>query len=102
MGSYQDLHQKFINFMGKDMVKFQPSPNYKLTYPCLLYSYTGGRTEFAQNYPYMYTRRYTVTLITRDSTSDLPDRFAMTFPMCVHDRSFVTDNLYHHIFTLYY
>lgn len=102
MGSRLDLHQKFINFMGKDMVKFQPSPNYKLTYPCLLYDYTGGRTEFSDNYPYVYCRRYTVTLISRDGESDLPDRFAMTFPMCVHDRSFITENLYHHIFTLYY
>lgn len=102
MGSRLDLQQKFIDFMGKDMVKYQPSPSKNLTYPCLLYQYTGGRTEFSDNYPYTYRRRYTITLITRDADSDLPDRFAMTFPMCVHDRSFVTDNLYHHIFTLYY
>lgn len=102
MASRLDLQRKLEAFMEGGMVKYQPSPSYKLTYPCIIYDYTGGRTRFSDNYPYNYRRRYTLTIITRDPDSDLPDRFAMTFPMCVHDRTFVVDNLYHHVFTMYH
>lgn len=102
MGSYLDLQKKLEDFMEGGMVKFQPSPSFRLTYPCIIYDYTGGRTNFSNNMPYTYRRRYTVTLITREADTDLPDRFAMSFPMCVHDRSYVADNLYHHVFTLYH
>lgn len=102
MASRLDLQQELEEFMEGGLVKFQPPPSYQLTYPCIVYDYTGGRTEFSDNKPYMYTPRYTITIITREASMDLPTRFAMRFPMCVHDRSFKTDNLRHHIFTLYY
>lgn len=102
MASRLDLQSKLKEFMNGGMVKFQPPPSVQLTYPCIVYSYSGGRTEFSDNDPYTYTKRYTVTIITRDPDSDLPDKFAMSFRMCVHDRSYVADGLYHHVFTLYF
>lgn len=101
MASYLDLQKKFEDFMEGRMVKFQPPPSYHLTYPCIIFSYTRGRTRFSDNMPYNYNRGYMVTIITRESDTDLPDRFAMSFPMCVHDRSYIADNLHHHVFTLY-
>ncbi len=102
MASRLDLQYKLEALMNGGMVKFQPPPSVKLTYPCIIFSYTGGRTEFSDNMPYFYKRRYTITYITRDANSEFPDRFAMIFPMCVHDRSYTADGLYHHVFTLYF
>lgn len=102
MASRLALQSKLEEIMQGGMVKFQPPPTVHLTYPCAIYDYSGGRTEFSDNTPYMYTRRYTVMLITRDADSDLPDKIAMSFRMCVHDRSYTADGLYHHVFTLYF
>ncbi len=102
MASRLDLQSKLEELMDGGMVKFQPPPSVQWTNPCIVYSYTGGRTEFSDNDPYMYTRRYTIMLITRNSDSDLPDKIAMSFRMCVHDRSYTADGLYHHVFTLYF
>lgn len=102
MASRLDLQSKLEEFMNGGMVKFQPPPSVQLTYPCIIFSYAGGRTEFSDNSPYMYTQRYTITIITRDANSNLPDKFAMSFKMCVYDRPYIADGLYHHVFTLYF
>lgn len=84
------------------LVKYQPPPDYKLRYPCLIYERSNGKTVFAANRPYTFTNRYTVTIIDRNPDTDYVEMMAMHFPMCVMDRSFTADGLNHYVFTLYY
>lgn len=84
------------------MVKYQPPPSYKLTYPCCLYEQSNGKTQFAANMPYTFTKKYTVTIIDRNPDTDYVEMMAMHFPMCVMDRAYAVDGLNHYVFTLYW
>lgn len=83
-----------------DHVYFEPPEGKKLEYPCIIYERSSGLTNFANNLPYMFNYRYTVTEIDRDPDSDIPSMIAK-LPMCTFDRGFVSDNLYHKVFTIY-
>lgn len=73
-----------------------------MSYPCIVYAVDRARTEFAGNMPFMYTKRYQVTVIHDDPNSDIPDKIGKGFPMCVFDRAFTANNKHHSVFTLYF
>lgn len=84
------------------MVKFQPPPDYKFTYPCCRYELSNGTTRFANNMPYTFTKRYNVTIIDRNPDTNYVEMMAMRFPMCTMDRAYIADGLNHYVFTLFY
>lgn len=84
------------------MVKYQPPPGYKLTYPCAVYEQGNGKTTFANNRPYTFTSKYTVKIIDPNPDTPYVEIMAMRFPMCVMDRTFIVDNLNHYVFTIYW
>ena len=103
MAQRLDLQAELEDMMGPGvMVKFQPPPGYKLTYPCCLYEQSNGNTKFAANRPYVFTKKYTVTIIDRNPDTVYPEIMAMRFPMCVMDRAYPADGLNHYVFTLYW
>lgn len=103
MAQRLDLQAELEDLMGAGkMVKFQPPPNYKLTYPCCLYELSSGTTRFADNYPYTFKKRYSVTIIDRNPDTDYVEMMAMRFQMCTMDRAYSADGLNHYVFTLYY
>lgn len=103
MGQRLDLQMKLEDLMGAGrLVKFQPPPNTELTYPCILYEQSNGKTRFANNYPYTFRKKYTVTLIDPDPDSVYVEMLATSFQMIVMDRTYVADNLNHYVFTLYW
>lgn len=81
-------------------VYFEPPEGKKMEYPCIVYERASGITEFANNLPYMFNYRYTVTVIDKDPDSDLPGMIAK-LKMCTFDRGFISDNLYHKVFTIF-
>lgn len=103
-----ELHQAFEQILveAKEQtnrdgrVYFQPESNITLEYPCIVYERAQARTEFAENRPYRYTKRYTVTVIDQDVDSPIPDLIA-ALPQCTHDRFFVNDQLNHDVFDVY-
>lgn len=101
MGRRVDLHELLVAAVGSRHVYFQPPSGYQLSYPCIVYEREKIGTLFANNRPFCHSNRYSVTVIDQDPESPIPGRIA-EFPMCVHDRQFVSDNLYHDVFTLYY
>lgn len=91
------------NLLGAGvMVKFQPPPGYKLSYPCCIYEQSNGDTKFGDNRPYIFTKKYSLTIIDRNPDTDLVELVAMHFPMCRMDRTFIADGLNHYVFTLYW
>lgn len=101
MGQRLDLHEVLCNILGSRNVYFQPPTGFRMPYPCIVYKREKIDTRFAGNKPYLHTNRYSVTVIDQDPESQIPNGIA-DLPMCVHDRQFVNDNLYHDVFTLYY
>lgn len=102
MGTRLDLHQELTDILGSSHAYYQPPESIKLTYPCIVYSRSSGDTDFADNSPYRFTRRYQITVIDKDPDSDIPDKIATHFPMCVFDRVYMSDNLNHFVLNLYY
>lgn len=103
MAQRLDLQGCLEDLMGAGvMVRFQPPPNVKLTYPCCLYERSNGKTTFAGNMPYTFTNKYTVTIIDRNPDSIYVEKMAMTFPMCVMDRAYAADGLNHFVYTIFW
>jgi len=107
MGTRLDLQQELQNFIGvradgKQNVYFQPPEAMKLVYPCIVYKRSSGETKYAGDMAYIFTNQYDVTVITNDPDSDLVQRMIRAFPMIRHSAFFVSNNLNHDNFVLYY
>ena len=84
-----------------DHVYFQPPNNIEIKFPCIRYERDSDLSEFAGNRPYVYVRRYQVTVIDRDPDSSIADQVE-GLPLCRFDRFFAADNLNHFVFTLFF
>lgn len=99
MGSRLKLQEELENLLGTRNVYFQPPPSLKMKYPCIVYEKARLNTQFADNKPYKIDKVYYVTCIDDDPDSELPDKLA-NFPLSVHQRYYVSDNLYHNQFRI--
>lgn len=100
MARSQDLQNELETLC--ENVYFQPPETVKLVYPCIVYTRATGETLFANNRKFYHTDGYELTVIDRDPDRELADKVFMHFTSCREDRSFVSDNLYHNVYTLYY
>lgn len=101
MGQRLDLQKILTDILGTNHVYFQPPESIKLVYPCIVYQYETADTQFADDNPYIFMRRYQVTVIDPDPDSDIPSKIAK-LPRCLNDRNFTSDNLNHYVFKLYH
>lgn len=98
-----ELHEELVALAGSSFrVYYQPPTGTHINYPCIIYERDGGLSVYADDMSYSYTQRYTVTVITRDPDCELPYVILEHFKMCRVDRTFVNDNLYHDVLTVYY
>lgn len=104
MASRLSLHQKLLALLpaGKQYVYFQPPESTKMSYPCIVYARSSGDTKYADNIPYNYTKAYDITVIDKDPDSAIVDAMFTAFPMSRYNRHFVSDNLNHDVFVVYY
>lgn len=101
MGKRLDLQAKLVTLLDAPNVYFQPKANVQLVYPCIIYSKDYVKPIFADNIPYSNLQRYQITVIYLDPDSDIPSKVGL-LPMCKFSRSFVSDNLYHDVYSLYF
>lgn len=97
-----DLHNKLKSLIGNNNVYLQPPENYKLQYPCVLYTPEVGNVTKANNRIYKYDKCYTLTFIYPDFRENIETIFLSAFEYCTLNRMFVSDNLYHYVFTIYF
>lgn len=102
MAKRSQLHEQLCHILGSRHVYFQPPETVKLIYPCIIYNLAGSAVDYADNQAYSYTNQYDVLLITKDAENSLTRDLAMAFPMIRHSRHFISDNLQHDSYTLYY
>lgn len=88
-------------FLESRNVYNQPPTKLKMKYPCIVYELSDIITKFADNYPYKTDKKYSVTYITTEPDDPIVDKLAL-LPKCEFDRQFVSDNLYHFVFTIFY
>lgn len=102
MASRLELQVELETILGTKNVYFQPPESKKLIYDCIVYNRSNIASMKADNYNYINTNRYDVTYIYRDPDSEIPMKILEHFPYCTFSRHFVTDNLYHDVFSLYF
>lgn len=103
MKTWNELQEILQGILGNDgKAYFQPPENIKLKYPCMVFERTNALISYADNNPYQVTKRYTVTLITKSADNDKYLDQLLQLPMCTFDRQFVTDNLVHDVFNIYF
>ena len=96
-----ELHAKLKEILGSSNVYFQPPNNLHMKYPCIIYKHTDYYTKQADNLRYFMKKQYTLTVITKDPDSPIPDKI-LKLPYTRFDRSYEADNLYHKVITIYY
>lgn len=95
-----DLHELLCSVLGSRNVYFQPPENLQLKFPCIVYELSNYRTLFANNDDYISGKDYSLTFITKDPDSDIPDKL-VKLRYCGFNRYFVSDNFNHYIFTIH-
>lgn len=98
----RDLSPIFKGILGNENVYFQSPAPHMLRYPCILYEIDKRDTHHANDHVYKDMNRYTVTLIDRNPDNDDYVDQLINLQYCSHDRRFISDNLYHDVFNLYY
>lgn len=93
------LHQKLVEITPN--VYFTPDDNTKMEYPCIVYKRDYADTKFADNGVYSHKLRYQVTVIDRNSDSEIPGKVAV-LPQCLFSRFFTAEQLNHDVFNLFF
>lgn len=101
MGSRLELQTLFENLLGSRNVYYQPPASIFMKYPAIVYSRYDIENTFANNGVYLQATAYQVTVIDEDPDSEIVKKVSR-LPMCNFDRHFVSDNLNHDVFTLYF
>ena len=97
-----NLHEELCEILGSRNVYYQPPESVKMRYPCIKYSRSGINQRHANDKSYNNTNRYEIIVIDLDPDSVIPDKILEHFKMCSFDRGYVSDNLNHNVYTLYY
>jgi len=100
MGTRQDLHDLLITVAGPN-VYFQPPENYKMVYPCIVYSRNRANTKYGDDNPYRIIWGYDVVVIDPNPDSTIVPAMAK-LPMCRFDRHYKANNLNHDAFTIFF
>lgn len=101
MASRLELQSKLEQLMGNRNVYYQPPESIKMTYPAIRYSRSSIQSRFASDGRYIGKTRYEITVIDRKPDNAVIDKI-LDLPFCSYDRHYVSDNLNHDTFTLYY
>ena len=101
MGSRLELQGLLERVLGSKSAYFQPPENVKMSYPAIVYSLDDIWHDHADNLPYISKNAYQITLIDRNPESEFVSKIS-SLPLCSFDRFYVTDNLNHWVFTMYY
>jgi hypothetical protein len=100
MGRRLQLQETLETILGSRNVYFQPPPNIKMSYPCIVYKLDNEQIDYAENSRYLANERYTVTLIHSDPDTYLREELAK-IQWASFDRAYATNNLNHFSFTIY-
>lgn len=96
-----NLQTDLSNLFTPNKVYFQPPSSVKIVYPCVIYKLDSINVNYADSIKYKNKKRYTVTVIDQNPDSELPNKI-LTLEYSSFDRHFISDNLNHYTFTLYY
>lgn len=86
---------------GAENVYYQPPANLRMKYPCICYALAKIENRHADNGVHSQSVRYEVTVIDTKPDSEMTAAMSV-LDKCAHDRHFISDNLYHDVFSVWY
>lgn len=96
------IQEMLKKHLGIKNLYFDPPRSIQMKFPCVVYDMENPVIQYADDRPYQFSYRWNITIIDRDGTKgEYYLRKMLELPYCSFDRKFVTDNLYHFIFTLH-
>lgn len=103
MGTRKELNDILSDIIeDEDRVYFQPPETLKIKYPCIIYNRVSGNSRFADDRLYSFKTKYDITVIDKDPDSQIPDKIRENIQGVRYDRHYVSDNLHHDVFNLYF
>lgn len=101
MANRNDFNTALRTLLGSANVYFQPPETIKMAYPAIVYSLSRIQNDYADNMVYRQKTAYNVILITRNP-DDTAIKALSKFPYSSFNNAYVSDNLNHYSFTIYY
>lgn len=101
MGTRVELQSELENKLGSRNVYFQPPENIKIKYPGIVYEYNPLTNVHANDRVYIQRTSYRITVISPNPLEPCVHKIS-EMPTCRHVQHYVSDNLYHDVFNLYY
>lgn len=98
MSRILQLHNLLLSIGGPNVYHQPPG---KLNYPCIKYELKNIRNQHANDSVYMQNNCYIITVMSKDPDDNIVDAISK-LPKCRFDRHFVSDNIHHTTFELYY
>lgn len=95
------LHELLCSELGSRNVYFQPPSNVHMRYPAIIYRLSDIRNRHADNDVYASSKQYEITVVDKDPDSSTPDKINQ-LSTARFVRAFVSDNLNHWIFEIFY
>ncbi len=96
-----ELQETLETILGSRNVYFQPPSNIRMSYPAIVYHRSKYDPVHAENSIYYLKKRYDLILIDGNPESEFVEKLIF-LPYCTYDRNYVSENLYHHSFILYW
>lgn len=97
----EELQLLLEKLLGSTNVYFQPPSQQRINYPCIVYQLDYVKTKYADSLPYNNAKRYSVKYISKSPDQYIPDKIGL-LPTASFDRFYVSDNLNHWAYRLYF
>lgn len=101
MASRIDLQAILEKILGTRNVYYQPPMSIKINYPAIIYSRKEIDNKYANNSVYSQLFLYEIIVVDKNPDSKIVYDISK-LPMCNYDRHYISDNLNHDSFTLYF
>lgn len=96
-----DLQELLENLIESSNVYFQPPPNVNMKYPAIKYSRENIDNRHADNGVYLQQNVYQLIVIDKNPDSEIVQKVSR-LPSCSFDRHYISNNLNHDVFTIYF
>ena len=95
------LHEILCEALGSRNVYFQPPSSIQMKYPAIVYSRSNINKKNANGNPYITNLSYDVEVMDKNPDSPIV-KSIIEMPYYSYGRHYVSDNLNHDSFTIYY
>ncbi|MDF2800230.1 MAG: hypothetical protein K0S61_133 [Anaerocolumna sp.] len=101
MAKRLEFHELLKNLIMPNAVYFQPPENFKIQYPCIIYSRISDDVKYADDSIYNKRIGYQLQVIDNDPDSQILEKVE-SLQMCKFNRHYTKDNLNYNVYTIFY